>query len=144
MLFISKSDEKIAVSGLSSGETVEIEGQEYKRWVGNGLNPGSKVLITFSRALSEIDFLRWVSLAVFLGLLCLSLIYSSFIKSNKLEKTSESDKKNFSMEKKHLIKEIVHLDDDYENKRITKDEYLMLRNIKKKRIAEINIIINQD
>ncbi len=144
LLFISDSDENISVSGLSGDETVEIDGQEYKRWVGNGLNPGSKVIITFSRALSDIDFLRWVSLAVFLGLLCLSLIYSSFIKSNKLENISESDKKNLSMEKKHLIKEIVQLDDDYENKRISKDEYLMLRNIKKKRIAEINIIINQD
>ncbi len=123
---------------------MEIDGQEYKRWVGNGLNPGNKVIITFSRALSDIDFLRWVSLAVFLGLLCLSLIYSSFIKSNKLENISASDKKNLSMEKKHLIKEIVQLDDDYENKRISKDEYLMLRNIKKKRIVEINIIINQD
>jgi len=82
LLLVSDSGDEVGVEGLLGGESVEVEGNNYLKWIGNNLNKGSNIIITIKKPFDSIIILKLVALAVFLSFICAGVIYSTIFKKN--------------------------------------------------------------
>jgi len=80
LLLVSDSGNEVGVEGLLGGESVEIEGNNYLKWIGNNLNKGSSIIITIEKPFDSTIILKLVALAVFLSFICAGIIYSTIFK----------------------------------------------------------------
>ncbi len=80
LLLVSDSGNEVGVEGLLGGESVEIEGNNYLKWIGNNLNKGSNIIITIKKPFDATIILKLVALAVFLSFICAGIIYSTIFK----------------------------------------------------------------
>ena len=86
-------------------------------------------------------------------LVCIGVFYSFVIKPRDKSKVNDFShptiadhvvKKDLEEERKTLIQEIAKLDDSFEAKEITEEEYRNRRSKKKQRLVEITLIIKKD
>ena len=155
VLLVSDSGAIVKVDGLTKGEIVEVPDQgRFLQWSGTKIPTGAKIRIEIgeSRLLAE-DSLQFVTIGVLVVLVCIGVFYSFVIKprdkskANDFSHTTIADqvvKKDLEEERKTLIKEIAKLDDSFEAKEITEEEYRNRRSKKKQRLVEITLIIKKD
>ena len=155
VLLVSDSGVKVKVQGLTGSETVETPDQgRFLQWSGTKIPTGAKIRIEIgeSRLLAE-NSLQFVTIGVLVVLVCIGVFYSFVIKPRDKSKVSDFShptiadqvvKKDLEEERKTLIQEIAKLDDSFEAKEITEEEYRNRRSKKKQRLVEITRIIKKD
>src|SRR3989337_38441 len=154
-LLVSDSGVKVKVQGLTGSETVETPDQgRFLQWSGTKIPTGAKIRIEIgeSRLLAE-NSLQFVTIGVLVVLVCIGVFYSFVIKPRDKSKVNDFShptiadqvvKKDLEEERKTLIQEIAKLDDSFEAKEITEEEYRNRRSKKKQRLVEITRIIKKD
>ncbi len=155
VLLVSDSGARVKVDGLTKGEIVEIPDQgRFLQWSGTKIPTDAKIRIEIgeSRLLAE-NSLQFVTIGVLVVLVCIGVFYSFVIKPRDKSKVNDFShptiagqvvKKDLEEERKTLIQEIAKLDDSFEAKEITQEEYRNRRSKKKQRLVEITRIIKKD
>ncbi|MFI5323097.1 MAG: c-type cytochrome [Thermodesulfobacteriota bacterium] len=141
LLLISKSNDSVTVDGLTGGDTVHIEKEEFLRWSGENLKPGHKIVVKFVNPTAWKDYIKWGVIGFLVLIIGGGIIYSSLSRGGSRE-TAVEEKKNVMREellkrRSYLIKEIAALDDGYEAGRIEESSYKEIREAKKAELVEV-------
>lgn len=135
LLMISDIDRTAEVVGLSKGESVQIQGENFLTWTGANLEPGHKIKIELTIPLVQGDYLRWAVLGVIVVVVFSGVIYSIFIrKTNSKEEIKHQNIYDIKNDRLTLIKQIAFLDDSYQAGQIEKEKY---EKIRRDRIEEL-------
>lgn len=140
LLLVSKSNDTVTVEGLSGGDTVQIEKEDFIRWSGENLKPGQKFTVRFVNPTAWKEYIKWGAIGLLILVVGGGIIYSSFARGGS--KDADEEKKNGRREslmerRSHLVKEIAALDDGYEAGRIDETAYKELRESKKAELLEV-------
>ncbi len=140
LLLVSKSNDTVTVDGLSGGDTVQIEKEDFIRWSGENLKPGQKFTVRFVNPTAWKEYIKWGAIGLLILVVGGGIIYSSFARGGS--KDADDEKKNGRREslmerRSHLVKEIAALDDGYEAGRIDETAYKELRESKKAELLEV-------
>jgi mono/diheme cytochrome c family protein len=142
LLIISKSNDNVTVDGLSGGDTVHIEKEEFLRWSGQNLKPGHKIIVKFVNPIAWKEYIKWGAIGFLILIVGAGIIYSSYSRGRGVETSSAGEKKNGMREelmqrRSYLIKEIAALDDGYEAGRVDEANYKKIREEKKAELVEV-------
>ncbi len=140
LLLVAKSNDEVKVDGLTGGDVVQIEKEDFIRWSGDDLEPGHKIKITFTNPLAWREYIKWAGVALLVLAVAGGVLYSSRVKRGSA--VTEEEKKNGSrdalMQKRSaLIKEIAALDDRFEEGGADEAGYRKLRENKKAELIEV-------
>jgi mono/diheme cytochrome c family protein len=148
VLLVSDTGAEVKVDGLAKGGATEIPDQgRFLQWSGAEIPLGTKIRIEIgdTRLLAQ-DYLKFATFGVLAIVVVIGVLYSFIIKPNDKSKAKDASltimtdqyvTRDLEEERKILIREIAELDDSFEAKEITEEEYTRMRSIKKGKLVEI-------
>jgi hypothetical protein len=137
LLLVSDSGAKIKVDGLRRGDAVQIDDDRFLRWTGKGLTPRTKVRIELSKPYLSEDSLKWIAFGIVLMSVVGAILYSFTKKRTNVVKNKASSMMDLEKERENLILEIADLDNRFQAKEITEEEYREVRSKKKDKLIEV-------
>lgn len=129
LLLVSDLERTTEVSGLSGGETTQIQGESFQKWTGTDLKPGHIIKVELKGPALKIDYIKWGALGFLVLIVVAGVIYSlvSKEKTVSVNENEELGEKNNELDRTSLIKEIASLDDKFETGQIGEVEYRKVR-----------------
>jgi len=138
LLLVSDSGEKVMVDGLTGGNTVQIENENFFRWTGADLTSGMDLKIVIRKPLDKINMMKYAAFGILILFLGAGLIYSSIFNRQNININNRSKiLKDWGSEREILINEIAELDDKFEKGEIGENEYRADRERKKEKLIDV-------
>jgi len=126
------------VDGLTGGNTVQIENENFFRWTGVDLTSGMDLKIVIRKPLDRLNIMKYAAFGILILFLGAGLIYSSIFNRQNININNRSKiLKDWGSERQKLINDIADLDDRFEKKEILEDEYRNLRPQKKNKLISL-------
>ena len=138
LLLISDTGRTTKVSGLTSVETVVVQGESFLKWTGANLTPGHQIKVRIERQVFKEDYLKWGALGFLLLIIVIGFIYSTFVKEKSNLGPNEPKKRGDDLDKRAtLLQEIAQLDDSFENGQVDEKTYRNIRENKKEELKNL-------
>lgn len=141
VLLASDSGLNVSVDGLSEGNTVNINDDRFLRWTGKGFKAGTSIRLEIGKPFLGEDWLKWVAFGTVLMLLGGAALYSFIIrkgtKSVKEDNSYSIEEEELEKERRNLIQQIAELDDRFQDREMTEEEYMRARSKSKEKLIEI-------
>lgn len=138
LLLISDTGKDTKVTGLTSAEAVEVQGENFLKWTGADLKPGHEIKIRFEGQLFKESYLKWGVLGFLLLVIVIGFIYSNFRKNKSALEPSGAGGRGENVDPRTaLLQEIAQLDDNFESGQIDENTYRETREKKKEELKKI-------
>jgi len=138
LLLVSDSGEKVTVDGLSGGNTVQIENENYLKWSGVDLDPGRELKLIIHKPLDRQNILKYAAFGILLLFLGAGVIYSSMFKGQVITTKNKSKiLEDLDREREIIVNEIADLDEKFEGSEIVEPEYRDGRQRRKEKLIDI-------
>ncbi len=141
VLLASDSGLNVSVDGLSEGNTANINNDRFLRWTGKGFKAGTSIRLEIGKPFLGEDWLKWVAFGTVLMLLGGAVLYSFIIrkgtKSVKEDNSYSIEEEELEKERRNLIQQIAELDDRFQDREMTEEEYMRARSKSKEKLIEI-------
>jgi hypothetical protein len=140
LLLVSKSNDQVTVEGLSGGDAIKIENEDFLRWSGENLSPGHEIAIRFVNPAAWKEYILYAGIGVLVLAVGGGILYSSLAggKGPGSGEERKNGKRESLMERRSaLIKEIAALDDAYEAGRVDEGTYREIRESRKAELVEV-------
>ena len=124
LLLAAEADYKITVTGLNELDPIFVDNQNYLRWVGENIESGSRIGISFYSTRLDIKKIELFPIIIF-GVLFMAAVVSGFFVRNSKKK--QLNHRDLEEKRKEIIIEIAQLDIKRDNDEVDTERYKVIR-----------------
>ncbi|MGI9535140.1 MAG: c-type cytochrome [Thermodesulfobacteriota bacterium] len=139
LVLATESKNKFTVSGLTEMEPIFIDKRNYMRWVGENIDTGSNIKISYYSMILEFKTIELYPIFIF-AILFIAAVVFGLLRVNSKNNLINTDDLRESRNK--VLIEIAQLDIKHDNDEIESEQYRVIRSELKKSLVLLEKLLN--